>query len=125
MEGNVDEAGFEAGIASLQDWNKPEFSEQFQAEDFHQVILAGQQDGIEISGSVVEAVPIWDAYYLEIANRRVLKAFKSKSLVGLMEMEGWDCHRCPDVDFDKLDPNNLKLVKIDLPEENWFALTLE
>ncbi|GAA5843657.1 hypothetical protein JCM5353_004918 [Sporobolomyces roseus] len=125
MEGNVDKGGFEAGIAPLQDWNKPDFSERFEAEDICQVILAGQQNGIEISGSAVDSVSIWNAYYLEIANRRVLKAFKSKSFVDLIRMKGWDYHRCPDVDFDKLDPNNLNLVKIELPEENWFALTLE
>lgn len=81
MEASIAEADFNR----LRDWSKPGFDEQFEAEDIRQITFPGQQNGIEISGSAVVAVSIWDAYHLESANRRVMKAFKTKSLDGLKE----------------------------------------
>ncbi|GAA5865433.1 hypothetical protein JCM5353_004908 [Sporobolomyces roseus] len=120
LEANVDEAGFE----SLKGWIKPCFDERFEVEDADEIILAGKRRGFEVSGSVVESVSIWDAYHLEMANRKVMKAFKYKTLIRLMVLTESSYHRCPAIDFTE-DPKKLKLVKIDLPEENWFALSLE
>lgn len=121
MEGATDHTKY----GSFEDWIPPDFCARFDPGDLYWLLLRGGQCGIEISGSSVEAIGIWAAYHLEVANRRVMKAFKTKSLDGLKELGGREYHRCPIINFDKLDPNSLKLVKIDLPEENWFALSLE
>ena len=106
-------------------WSKPDFGGRFRAQDLRELALVGPQNGVKVAGSAVRAVAVWDAFHLEIANRKVVEAFKARTLDGLAALRRRDYHRCPTIDFDKLDPNNLKLVKIDRPKENWFALTLE
>lgn len=106
-------------------WKRPDFGERFGIDDLRKIVAAGGSNGIEIVGSSVEAIAVWDAYQVERANRKVMKAFKTKSLEGLRWVRQSLPVGIPDIDFDKLDPNNLQLVKIDLPEENWFRLSLE
>ncbi|GAA5839133.1 hypothetical protein JCM5353_007721 [Sporobolomyces roseus] len=121
LEEEIDSVEFD----KIRGWKQPEFSERFGIPNIQHLVLAGQGNGVEIAGTTIEAVAIREAHRLERANRKVMKAFKCKSLGGLVQLRRQEYHRCPDLDFDKLDPNNLKLVKIELPEENWFALTLE
>ena len=106
-------------------WGVPGFNQRFEEDDTRTLGAVGPENGVEITGSTLEAIVVLDSFYLEEANENVYEAFKTKSLKGLIEPSNGRRNRYPALDFDKLDPNNLKLVKIDLPEENWFALSLE
>lgn len=105
-------------------WRIPEF-EVFALEDARQLPLAGHQNGIDVCGTALEAVAVWDAYLLETTNREILEAYTTSSFDGLSQLTRDYDLRYPIVDYNLLDPNSLKLVKIDLPEENWFMLSLE
>jgi hypothetical protein len=87
----------------------------------------GADNGVEIRGSTVEALEIRQLTELERGNRLILRAHQTKSFGEYLKQQtdpDLNC-RLPIIDVDKLDLQNLKLVKIDLPEEGWFQLTLE
>ncbi|GAA5861534.1 hypothetical protein JCM5353_002711 [Sporobolomyces roseus] len=80
--------------------------------------------GVQVEGSGATIVQDLVAYHREIANRAVLVAFQTKSFEAFKRSP--NCNSLlSHVNINDLDPNNLKLVKIDLPSENWFALSLE
>jgi len=87
---------------------------------------AGDDNNVKVTGSSFYAVKVWRAYDLELANRIILEAYQSRSFDKYTQAKGGNLkYRLPDLDVDRLDPENLKLVKIDLPEEEWFQFTLE
>jgi len=87
---------------------------------------AGGENGVNVVGSTVDATKVWRAYNLEEANRFILEAYQSKSFDKYTRAkEDKLVDRLPNLDIAQLDPQNLKLVKIDLPQEDWFQFTLE
>ena len=110
---------------SFRGWNKPEFGVRFKAEDMRKLALMGREEGIEISGKAVDAVAVWDAYHLEVANRQIFRAFRNKSLEDLSKLSHQPHNRCPDIDFNSSARFNFRLFKIDLPNEDWFAASLK
>jgi hypothetical protein len=91
-----------------------------------ELVKSGNENGVEVKGSVVDSLPFRNAVLLEKANRLILRAYESKSFVEYVQTrESENEHRLPNIDPDKLDPKRLKVVKIELPEEDWFQLTLE
>jgi hypothetical protein len=87
---------------------------------------AGVDNDVEVTGSSVDAAEVWASYSLELANRIILEAYQSKSFGKYTQAKEDSLNnRLPDLDVDRLDLQNLKLVKIDLPEEEWFQFTLE
>ncbi|GAA5833093.1 hypothetical protein JCM3766R1_001390 [Sporobolomyces carnicolor] len=107
-------------------WELPYFAE-WDEHDLGQLQDAGRRSGVKVEGSSFDAAAVIASYELERANRSILEAHQSRSLTGYLarKKERTARHRLPNIDADKLDLDNLKLVKIDLPEEGWFQLTLE
>jgi len=87
---------------------------------------AGNENGVDVVGSTVDAAKVWRSAKLEEANRIILEAYQSKSFDKYTQAKEDNLnYRLPHLDTEKLDSQNLKLVKIDLPEEEWFQFTLE
>lgn len=112
-------------------WGVPGFYEldDDQYEEIEAIIQAAEDSGVVVSGTAREALGVVDAYELELANLAIYQAWITKDLKRLCDLfDDADIRphsRFPSIDFDSLVPNNLKLVKVDLPEEGWFALRLE
>jgi NMD protein affecting ribosome stability and mRNA decay len=108
-------------------WQIPNFGRHRVAE-LLELKETGEANGVKVSGSTYEAIKVSDAIRLERANRLILKAHQTKSLKDYRRQKARPSYdlRLPDIDVDELvDAQNLKLVKIDLPEEGWYQLTLE
>ncbi|GAA5847011.1 hypothetical protein JCM3766R1_005897 [Sporobolomyces carnicolor] len=106
-------------------WELPDFAQWYE-HDVQRLQNAGRRSGVKVEGTSFHAPTISASYDLEQANRCILKAYRSKSLTGYYKLRKSRLHhRLPDIDVDELDLDHLKLVKIDLPEEGWFQLTLE
>ncbi|GAA5987426.1 hypothetical protein JCM5350_002756 [Sporobolomyces pararoseus] len=124
----VDSDADEASLTSLEKdgWLVPR-RVRWNLEDLEPLLEAGRRNGIEVKGLSFEALRVWKMANLEEANRIILRAYHSKSWKEyIAERAFWDRNpRLPNLDVDRLDPENLKLVKIDLPEEDWFQFTLE
>jgi radical SAM superfamily enzyme YgiQ (UPF0313 family) len=120
--GNVEEAN---DYMTNDKWIRPHF-EDWSQEEIKELAAAGRAHGVDVRGSTYDAEQIEQSWYLETANRLILRAHKEKSLAEYVQEKEFEYHRrLPDLDVDNLDPKRLKVVKIDLPEEDWFQLTLE
>ncbi|GAA5835747.1 hypothetical protein JCM5353_002468 [Sporobolomyces roseus] len=85
-----------------------------------------EENGVDITGSIVESMEIVDSYFLEIANIAIYRCFRYNTLEPYSKLQDRGLgSRLPALDLESLDPNNLKLIKTELPDEGWFALTLE
>ncbi|GAA5839137.1 hypothetical protein JCM5353_007722 [Sporobolomyces roseus] len=119
-----DSGGEEVYAGMVKDgWRRPIFRQGFDQEDVAIIRTVCKRNGVTIEGGVVNVFRVFDAYHLEEANRVVLRCFHNKQAldVGLW----YDNPRLSDDQLTELDFDYLELVKIELPEENWFALTLE
>ncbi|GAA5998746.1 hypothetical protein JCM5350_005487 [Sporobolomyces pararoseus] len=98
-----------------------------EAEKGKELIEVAQREGIEVTGSIHRALQVFDARLLDLANTAVYDSWKLKSLEPIKRLleDSDECGRLPAFDLDNLDPTKLKLVKTELPEENWFSWTLE
>jgi len=112
------------------DWDLPSFSnagvEANAFESAREMLRVAEEAGVRVEGSIVEAVRVMEAYYLELANVAIYRCFRDKTLDHYLEVRTHNLDdRLPSLDLDSLDPTRLKIRKIDLEEEGWFALTLE
>ena len=105
------------------DWQRPTFCEEFgkhDASELRRICTANQihLEGFDNSISDLEA-----DFDLEFANRSVLRCLQLKTLDSLTSDDGSPVFA--HISIDDLDPRNLKLVKTEIPEKNWFRLSLE
>ncbi|GAA5833634.1 hypothetical protein JCM5353_006597 [Sporobolomyces roseus] len=112
------------------DWVIPEFDLQeagdFTLEGAREMVRAAEELGIEVEGSIIRSIEVMDAYYLEIANIAIYRCFRDKTIEHYLEVRTHNLgDRLPSLDLDSLDPTRLKIRKIELEGEGWFALTLE
>jgi len=112
------------------DWVVPEFAsfedDGMTLEAARKMLGEVQDAEVQVEGAIHEAINLMDAYYLEIANIAIYRCFRNKTFDPYMEVRTHNLgDRLPPLNLDSLDPNNLKLVKTDLPDEGWFALSLE
>ena len=112
------------------DWVIPEFDLQgdddFTLEGACEMLREAEEMGIEVEGSIIRAIEVMDACHLEIANIAIYRCFRDRTFSHYLDVQELHLHsRLPHLDLASLDPNNLKLVKTDLPDEGWFALSLE
>ncbi|GAA5955720.1 hypothetical protein JCM3765_001832 [Sporobolomyces pararoseus] len=113
----------------LLSWNVPEFGNHggWDAADIWRLKEAAEANGVEVRGSTFEGLRASELAVLERANRLILLTYQTKSFKEYIVKRASPLvqPRLPDLDIEKLDPNNLKLVKVDLPEEDWYQFTLE
>ncbi|GAA5838187.1 hypothetical protein JCM3766R1_001854 [Sporobolomyces carnicolor] len=104
-------------------WRRPDFGE-WNDQDLARLPDVGKRNGVQVSGSSFGAKSRMEAYELEKANRVILRTYQTESLVEYLSIrDAGDCPRLPEIDIDNFE--HLELVKIDLPEEGRFQLTLE
>jgi len=104
-------------------WQMPFFHEEFTELDCRNLRRICASNRVLLSGDATWASDVEEEYNLEAANRSVLRCVQLKTLDGLKDRFG--LLRFSHVPIDILNPQNLKLVKTDLPEKNWFRLSLE
>ncbi|GAA5834382.1 hypothetical protein JCM5353_008927 [Sporobolomyces roseus] len=133
----VDERGRVVGVGEPEehdwqvsgDWNLPKYvrvGETYGYEEMCGVRKIAAQSGVEIRGSLYEALEMVDVYFLELANIAIYRCFRCSTLEPYIKLQDRGLgSRLPPLDLDSFDPKNLKLVKTDLPDEGWFALSLE
>ncbi|GAA5961994.1 hypothetical protein JCM3765_007189 [Sporobolomyces pararoseus] len=114
------------------DWVVPEFEDgeegDFTYENVKELVRVAEEEGIEVVGSMSGAFEIYSSYLLEIANLAIYRSFRDKDLRHIRNLQAERPHLCsrlPSLDLEALDPTNLKIVKLDLPAEEWFSLSLE
>lgn len=123
---NLDDSQSAASRSLFADGWSPREPEIWNLENLKALSEAGVRNGVEVKGSTFEALKVWRMTKLEESNRLILRVYHSKSLDEYaLEKANRDPNpRLPDLYFDQLDFANLKLVKLNLPEEDWFQLTL-
>jgi len=105
-------------------WERPRLDERLIEEpDPWAILRACQVSGIELAGDPTSAPQIKEDYNLEKANRSALRCLELKSIADVRTVYG--SSRFPHIPISYLDPQNLKLVKTEIPEKNWFRLSLE
>ncbi|GAA5838200.1 hypothetical protein JCM3766R1_001858 [Sporobolomyces carnicolor] len=123
---DVDDTVVDGGVWQSMDdagWVRPDFAE-WNDEDLARLPDVGRRNGVQVSGSSFGAKSRIEAYELEKANRVILRTYQTESLAEYLAIrDAGDCPRLPEIDIDNFE--HLELVKIDLPEEDWFQLTLE
>jgi len=112
------------------DWVIPEFDLQgdgdFTLEGAREMLREAEEMGIEVEGSIIRAIEVMDAYHLEIANIAIYRCFRDEIFIHYSNVKEQNLHaRLPLLDLNSLDSTRLKIRKIQLEEEGWFALTLE
>ncbi|GAA6013431.1 hypothetical protein JCM11491_006076 [Sporobolomyces phaffii] len=116
-----------------QDWFLPEFdfddgvTDGFTPRRIRDLVQVGRREGIKIDGNIFRALESADAYLLEVANVTVYGTFRDGDLTHIAALKRGGptrCGRLPSLDLDALDPENLELVKTDLPDEWWFQFSL-
>ncbi|GAA5843663.1 hypothetical protein JCM5353_004920 [Sporobolomyces roseus] len=103
-------------------WEAPRLG-CFTAEAVTRFILKCERNGVKVGGEAATVVEMETDYDIEFANRSILRSIQLKTLDDLKRRN--DRPRFPHNPIDDLDPQNLKLVKTELPEKNWYALSLE
>ena len=120
--GMTSEVSPEIGLSMFRDgWSPP--SDHWTSSDIAEVELACRQGGVILEGDGRNTAQLMQDFELEEANRSVLRCLQLKSLdeIKLGNGSSYYSH----VPIDNLDPQNLKLVKTEIPEKNWFRLSLE
>ncbi|GAA5955753.1 hypothetical protein JCM3765_001840 [Sporobolomyces pararoseus] len=109
-------------------WERP-FFDEWKFEDLNRLLVAGEENGVDVRGSTFPAMEIYRESGLEYSNRVILKAFRTKSLKEYLRTLNDPAEEdlpLPRLDLSILDRESLRLVKIELPkEEGWYRFTLE
>jgi len=103
-------------------WAAPYFA-NFTEDMLSQLSAWCERDGIEVGGGGATVLEDYADYKIEQGNRGVLHCLKDRTLTKLRKPNGTSLS--DHIPIDNLDPENLKLVKTEIPEKNWFRLSLE
>ena len=91
------------------------------------LIEVAEGAGIALEGSVLRARQVFLSYLLELNNLAIASAFfhrQYKEIPSARTKATRFGLELPELDFDSMDPDKLELVKVPVPELEWFALTL-
>jgi len=111
------------------DWRLPEQGEDvtFEVMGLKRLIEAGKENGVTVKGGVLTALQMVDDYHIEANNRAILFTYTHHTLDHLHEARGaasQDGVALPPPDLDSLDIDRLEIVEIDVPEQDWYMLSL-
>jgi len=110
------------------DWRLPEQGEDvtFEAAGLKRLIEVAKENGVTVKGGVLSALQMVDDYHLESHNRAIL--FTYSHTLDHLRKARLDAVRdgvaLPPPDLDSLDLDRLEIVEIDLPEQDWYMLSL-
>jgi hypothetical protein len=115
----------------MSDWSLPsdhdEVDERIDWVGTHKLIVVAKENGVRVDGSVKQAIETFKDYWIETNNRAVLHAYERHDLSALRQARS-DADRfgrtLPPRDIGSLDPDNLEIVKTELPKKEWFVLNL-
>jgi len=92
------------------------------------LISVAEGNGVRIEGTVHAALKNFGDYWIESNNRSVLKMYFAHDTFDHLRYIGAKAAQVglslPQLDPDSLNPIRFELVKIDLPERNWYMYTL-
>ncbi|GAA5840069.1 hypothetical protein JCM5353_008106 [Sporobolomyces roseus] len=99
-----------------QDWDVPEFSQEdgWGFEDARELLTSALAAGIDFEGDLDMAIVTMEAYLYEVANLAIIRSYLDRDLSHVENLQN-DSNlnlRLPPIDLEKLDPNNLQLVKL-------------
>jgi hypothetical protein len=96
-----------------------------------ELIVTAEKNEIKFEGTVHQAIANFEDYRIEEVNRAVLDfnyfggAEEREHLMVVREEAKRTGLIIPNLDLQALDPTRLELVKIDLPERNWYMYSLK
>ena len=109
-------------------WAKPRFWEDTMEEaECRQLLELARTNEVQVKGDIYVAVDYEKLWDLEVMNRHLLFAYQNQTLEQLKSFEAAHLGAISPssaLHIEKLTCDNLELVKIDLPEEGWFRLSL-
>ncbi|GAA5901577.1 uncharacterized protein JCM6883_000262 [Sporobolomyces salmoneus] len=89
---------------------------------------SGEEYGIEVEGTLMNAIEIIDDFFLEANNRSILHAYYDKDFYKLeryhLKAVEYGCILPPAVDRRSFRKKRIDLVETELPEQDWFVLSL-
>ncbi|GAA5852582.1 hypothetical protein JCM5353_006902 [Sporobolomyces roseus] len=124
VDGEIDGLGIE-----MRDWRFPaEWSGvPLNVGAYEELDRLAKENGIVIDGTIEVALDWCRNYHLESNNRAVLDAYHRQDLTHLCRIRSSAAEAgvtLPDIAFDSLDTDRLEIVEIDLPEQDWWVLSL-
>jgi len=114
---------------SLDDWSLPgeDDDDGFDPEGVKGVFKAAEQSGITIEGSVFAALETLDCWGIELHNRSILSAVRSRDLTYVTKARSIAIKlgiSLPSLDLGSLDVTRLEIVESNLPGQEWYVLSL-
>jgi len=115
---------------NLDDWSLPgeDDDDGFDPEGVKGVIKAAKQSGITIKGSVFGALETLDCWGIELHNRSILYAVRSRDLTYVTRARSIAIKlgiSLPSLDLGSLDVTRLEIVESNLPGQEWYVLSLK
>ena len=95
--------------------------------DYEELKRLAKENGILLNGTIKEAIDWCRNYRLELNNRAVLNAYNRQDFTRLRRIRSYAAQTggvLPNIDFDSLDVNRLEIIEMDLPERDWWVLSL-
>ncbi|GAA5982543.1 hypothetical protein JCM5350_006109 [Sporobolomyces pararoseus] len=118
------------------DWNIPRASKRHEGDEWFdwqglkQFISVAEENGVKIEGTIHEALENLEDYWIEKNNRGILLVYNGDfdylEELHYVHLEALEVGiTLPTLDIESLDPDRLKLVKIDQPGRDWSIFSLK
>ncbi|GAA5830461.1 hypothetical protein JCM5353_005853 [Sporobolomyces roseus] len=95
--------------------------------DCKRFLVIAKENGIMVDGEFLDGLDTLHAFILELNNLSIVRAYYHSNLRTIFRARQFALdHRfsLPELDIDSIDPKKLELVKVEMEEHGWFALTL-
>ncbi|GAA5827604.1 hypothetical protein JCM5353_001635 [Sporobolomyces roseus] len=125
FDANVELGRCRVGMA---DWSFP-FRDGYRidAPSFKHLIQVATENNVEVQGTGLDTLETVTMYHLEANNRAILFTYVHHFLDQLRNVRldaARDGVALPPLDLDSLDLSRLEIVEMDLPERDWYMLSL-
>jgi len=91
------------------------------------LLATAKENGVLVTGGLLKGLETLHAHLIEVNNLSVVRAFYHSNFHTIPRARQFALdHRfpLPELDIDSIDPKKLELVKVEMEEYGWFALTL-